>query len=752
LGKCDLYDYQFACIEIIFLTSLLNNKNCIFGKFYFRYQYCISLFKLLASMKKCSFVVIVLFAVAASLCQAQNPILWGVAQFGGTTTNGVILNYNISTNTEKDLYNFGNSPDAQGPVANLIKASNGLLYGITISGGANVDGAMFSYDMSTGTETVLHSFGSGTDGKNPNCSLLQASDSLLYGTAYSGGLYGEGMLFSYNIKTTVYSDLHDFGSGSDGGYPSGTLIQANNGLIYGLTSLRGTNYGGGTLYKYNIKTGVETTIYNFGSGTDGAQPSGTLLQASNGLLYGVTQTGGAYYHIGKTILGGIIFSCDTNGVETDLHDFDSTDGQNPYEGLTQANDSMLYGLAHYGGTTNKGVLYSYNINSHIATVLNNFGTGTDGAYPRSRLLLASNGLLYGMTTDGGTSGAGTIFSYNITSATESVIHSFPYLATTDGAYPTGGFIEIDSSTFQVAPASPAICAGDSVNLIAAGESTYTWAPSTGLNETTGDNVFANPTVTTTYTITGNGTNTITVVVTVNPTPTITVSAPPICNGSSGTLTASGAVTYSWTPSTGLNVTTGSSVIATITAATTYIVTGTNTQGCSAADTTTVSVIPSPGKPSFAQHNDTLVSSSVHDNQWYRNDTLLTDDTSQYLTISHTGEYWVSVANEVNGCSTASDSMDISSLTGISQLSILNDQLSVYPDPFANDIFIKINSSEADIKDWSLQITDVLGRTIYMSNSLNYNNDIDLTGFPNGIYFMIVTNKINRTVLQAVKQN
>ncbi len=702
-------------------------------------------------MKKNLLLVIALFAITTFLCRAQNPILWGVAQFGGTTTNGVILNYNVSNSTEKDLYNFGNSPDAQGPIANLIKASNGLLYGMTISGGTYGDGAIFNYDISTGAENVLWSFGNGADGVNPHGSLLQASDSILYGTAYTGGTNNEGILFSYNIKTSTETVLHNFGSGNDGAYPSGTLIQASNGLLYGLASLRGTNYAGGTLYKYNISTGVESTVYNFGTGTDGEQPSGTLIQATNGLLYGVTQTGGT--HNKGTILGGIIFSCDTNGVETDLHDFDSTDGQNPYEGLTQVNDSMLYGLAHYGGTTDKGVLYSYNINSHIETVLNNFGSGTDGAYPRGRLLLASNGLIYGMTTDGGSDAAGTIFNYNITSATESVIHNFPYLSTTDGAYPTGGFIEIDSSTFQVAPAATTFCRGDSVVLIASGATTYTWAPSAGLSATTGDTIIANPTITTTYTITANGVNTTTVRVTVYPTPTITVSIPaPLCSGESTTLTASGGTTYIWSPATGLSATTGETVVANPTVTTSYFVTGTNSNGCSATDTVEVSVIPSPGKPTFTQEGDTLISSSQTDNQWYRNDILLLDDTSQDLIITDTGEYRVSVINEANSCSTASDSMNITSFTGINQLSMLNNQLSVYPNPFANDIFIKINSSAADIKDWNLQITDVLGRTIYKVSSLNYRNDIDLSNFASGIYFIIATNKMGRTVLQVVKQN
>ncbi len=59
----------------------------------------------------------------------------------------------------------------------------------------------------------------------------------------------------------------------------------------------------------------------------------------------------------------------------------------------------------------------------------------------------------------------------------------------------------------------------------------------------------------------------------------------------------------------------------------------------------VTVIPSPNKPTFSQHGDTLISSSKYDNQWYYNDSLLVNDTSQDLIITSLGEYWVVVNNE-----------------------------------------------------------------------------------------------------------
>lgn len=154
-------------------------------------------------------------------------------------------------------------------------------------------------------------------------------------------------------------------------------------------------------------------------------------------------------------------------------------------------------------------------------------------------------------------------------------------------------------TITCTPPAPSYCQGGSVGLTAAGGSTYTWGPATGLSATTGATVTANPTVTTTYTITGTGSNgctrTATVVVTVNPLPTVTFTpaAPTICNGSNTSITAAGASTYTWAPGASLSATTGATVTATPTVSTTYTVTGTGSNGCTRTSTVLVTVNPRP---------------------------------------------------------------------------------------------------------------------------------------------------------------
>jgi len=150
--------------------------------------------------------------------------------------------------------------------------------------------------------------------------------------------------------------------------------------------------------------------------------------------------------------------------------------------------------------------------------------------------------------------------------------------------------------------SASICSGGNSTLTAGGAVSYTWSPGASLNVTTGATVIATPTATTTYTVTGTNvggcacacTQTATVVVTVSSTTTVTASAvtPTFCAGDSTKINASGATTYTWTPSTGLNVTTGASVVASPVSSQTYIVTG-GAAGCTATATVVVTVNPAP---------------------------------------------------------------------------------------------------------------------------------------------------------------
>ncbi|HXB39960.1 MAG TPA: PKD domain-containing protein, partial [Bacteroidia bacterium] len=145
--------------------------------------------------------------------------------------------------------------------------------------------------------------------------------------------------------------------------------------------------------------------------------------------------------------------------------------------------------------------------------------------------------------------------------------------------------------------SGVICFGNSTTLTGSGASTYSWTPSGSLSSATGNPVTASPASTTAYTVTGidpNGCyNTGVCSVTVNALPNINSGSGTICFGATTVLNATGANTYSWSPATGLSATTGANVSASPASTTTYVVTGTDVNGCSNTGTAIVTVNPLP---------------------------------------------------------------------------------------------------------------------------------------------------------------
>ncbi len=162
-------------------------------------------------------------------------------------------------------------------------------------------------------------------------------------------------------------------------------------------------------------------------------------------------------------------------------------------------------------------------------------------------------------------------------------------------------------TVTVSATSTTICSGTSTTLTAAGATTYSWMPGT----LSGTSVVVTPATTTTYTVTGTTvgcTGTITQLITVNPSPTVTTTAPAgaICSGNSKTITASGAVTYTWMPGS----LSGNPVTVFPVTTTTYTVTGTAANGCTGTATRTVTVNPSPTVTASASSTSICAGSPV----------------------------------------------------------------------------------------------------------------------------------------------
>jgi len=309
------------------------------------------------------------------------------------------------------LHSF-NISDGMDPYAGLVQATNGNLYGTTIEGGANFFGTVFKITTG-GTLTTVHNFaGYPSDGETSYAVLLQDSNGNLYGTTTSGGSVGAGTVFRMTLGGTV-TILHNFGS-TDGETPYAGLIQASNGNLYG-TTYNGGVYNGGTVFKIT-PTGTLTTLDSFtGSGTEGDFPYGGLVQATNGNLYGTTYNGG-------TNGQGTVFEVTPSGTLTTLHDFDLTDGAGPYAQLVQATNGNFYGTTGLGGASGAGTVFKVTPSGTL-TSLYSFSGSADGGDPISGLIQATDGNLYGTTNSGGASGKGTIFKIT-PSGTLTTVQSF----------------------------------------------------------------------------------------------------------------------------------------------------------------------------------------------------------------------------------------------------------------------------------------------------------------------------------------
>lgn len=212
-----------------------------------------------------------------------------------------------------------------------------------------------------------------------------------------------------------------------------------------------------------------------------------------------------------------------------------------------------------------------------------------------------------------------------------------------------------------------ICPGGNIQLAAASADQYYWSPSLGLSSTNLSSVTASPSATTTYTVVGTNTfgcsDTSISIVTVSASLPITVNSPSVCVGDTVALTASGAMTYTWGPSSGLSSNSGSTVFASPSNTFTYTVTGTSGQ-CSGVSFSTVSILPKP-VASFdlitslncsltcitSSNNSFIIGDSISSWSWnFGNGFSFTEQTPSSVCYSENGVYPVTLAiTSASGC-------------------------------------------------------------------------------------------------------
>ena len=234
-------------------------------------------------------------------------ILYGTTYLGGApgysqVGGGTVFRIDTSGN-ETVLHRFTGGVD--GAVASsALTEVKGTLYGTTLIGGscAPSNGCGTVYSISTsGHEKVLYAFQGGADGEEPYG--VVDVNGVLYGATFSGGQNGSwcsigcGTVFSITTKGAEKT-LYRFAGGSDGAQPESTLIDVN-GALYGTTTIGGEGgncgiYNGNCGTVFSVTTnGFETVLHRFAGGADGTDPAAPLVNV-NGTLYGTTVEGGGH--------------------------------------------------------------------------------------------------------------------------------------------------------------------------------------------------------------------------------------------------------------------------------------------------------------------------------------------------------------------------------------------------------------------------------------------------------------------------
>jgi uncharacterized repeat protein (TIGR03803 family) len=359
--------------------------------------------------------------------------------------------------SETIIYAFKGGADGSNPSGSLLNV-RGTLYGITHNGGTGCNniccGTVFKITPDGG-ESVLHSFGIGSDGCSPDGSLIDV-DGVLYGTTSDGGgsgcqsSGGCGTVFKIT-KAGAEQVIYTFKGGKDGNSPVAGLVDVS-GTLYGTTfdggSLRAADCYDRCGTVFGITTaGVKTVLYRFKGGKDGGNPGGPLVNV-NGTLYGTTfraGLSGCFEQQGC----GTVFSITTAGAEKVVYRFKGLDDAGaPSAGLINL-DGTLYGTSSLGGGTGCangygcGTVFSVTP-AGVETVLHSFAANGDGAFPYAGLLNV-RGVLYGTTSNGGIDNAyGTVFSLT-PSGLETILYSFP--GPFGASSPAAGLIDVDGTLY-----------------------------------------------------------------------------------------------------------------------------------------------------------------------------------------------------------------------------------------------------------------------------------------------------------------
>lgn len=496
----------------------------------------------------------------------------------------------------------------------------------------------------------------------------------------SGNVY-----YSGDYKLWVANSI-DFDSGASTAYLASASTTFFNGFVSKLNS------SGALVW---VQSAVEATS---NAATNGSSTLNDIsLDGSNNLLCTGTFTGsvdfdpttGTYYKNSAGARDYYITKIDQNGNFYDVQTYGST-GEDRAYGIKAVGATAYYLAGLFTGTVD----FSSSVTTSTIAAI-----GTSDAFvakyapcsepsmatavtPTSITICAQTSTVlavsavpsvtvnwYNAAGGGALLGSGNNYT---TSAITTTISLWAEATNTCGAAARVRFIinTLAAPVTTLTASSSTLCAGSTITLTAGGALTYSW--STGATTTV---IAVSPTISTQYTVTGTGTNSckdaFTFVATViTPTVSITASSSTLCSGSTTSLTASGASTYSWNTGATTTVIAVSPTITTV-----YTATGTSTSGCK--DTQTISIV-------------------------------------------------------------------VSACTGVTEVQNKMSDINLYPNPITNYVSIGLDISA------NLQVTDVLGKIVLEKKLEEGTNTLNISDLSSGMYYFCIMNEGRSNIKKVIK--
>jgi uncharacterized repeat protein (TIGR03803 family) len=387
--------------------------------------------------------------------------LFGATSNGGASGYGIVFEIAAGTNTVMTLASF-NSASGESPGSGVTLDTSGNLYGTTAKGGANGDGTVFELAKGSSSIILLASLGS-----NAGAASGVTRDP-------AGNLFGTTMLSAYGSDGTVFEvasgtgTLTTLASTDQTTGPFGPLAGV---MLDSSGDLVGTTYRGGTGKTgtvFEIPKGASSAMpVAYFDGTNAAEPDGRLVLDASGNLYGTTLVGGPSGD-------GTVFEVPSGSTKLlTVADFNGTNGEVPFGGLTIDGAGNLYGTTQLGGAYGYGTVFEVAAGSSTITTVTSFKYA-EGAHPQAGVTLDAAGDLFGTTPGGGASGLGTLFEVAKGSNSVTVIASFTAgwadwgrvtLDTSGNIYGTtgGGGTSNDGTVYEIARGSTAVTTLTSFN-------------------------------------------------------------------------------------------------------------------------------------------------------------------------------------------------------------------------------------------------------------------------------------------------